>query len=66
MLRFKGKICILIGENMKRMILDGSHQSQLGLHLGMNKMYQDLKKFFWWSDKMKEIAQYVGACLTCQ
>jgi len=29
-------------------------------------MYQDLKESFWWSGMKKEIAQYVGTCLTCQ
>nr|KYP55424.1 hypothetical protein KK1_001636 [Cajanus cajan] len=32
----------------------------------MTKMYQDLKKTFWWPGMKREIAEYVAACLTCQ
>nr|GEZ23366.1 hypothetical protein [Tanacetum cinerariifolium] len=30
-----------------------------------NKMYQDLKKLYWWPNMKVEIATYVGKCLTC-
>ncbi|GKA68747.1 putative reverse transcriptase domain-containing protein [Tanacetum coccineum] len=31
---------------------------------GRNKMYQDLKKLYWWLNMKAEIAIYVGKCLT--
>ncbi|GJT32300.1 putative reverse transcriptase domain-containing protein [Tanacetum coccineum] len=30
-----------------------------------NKMYQDLKKLYWWPNMKAEIATYVSKCLTC-
>jgi hypothetical protein len=30
-----------------------------------NKMYQDLKKNFWWTRMKQEIAKYVSECDTC-
>nr|GEU98158.1 reverse transcriptase domain-containing protein [Tanacetum cinerariifolium] len=30
-----------------------------------NKMYQELKKLYWWSNMKAEIAIYVSKCLTC-
>ncbi|GJV54973.1 putative reverse transcriptase domain-containing protein [Tanacetum coccineum] len=30
-----------------------------------NKMYQDLKKLYWWPNMKVEIATYVSKCLTC-
>ncbi|GKC59022.1 putative reverse transcriptase domain-containing protein [Tanacetum coccineum] len=30
-----------------------------------NKMYQDLKKFYWWPNMKAIIAEYAGKCLTC-
>jgi len=65
-LRLNGRICIPTNEDLKRMILEEGHKSHLSLHPGMNKMYQDLKESFWWSNMKKEIAQYVATCLTCQ
>nr|GEW24880.1 putative reverse transcriptase domain-containing protein [Tanacetum cinerariifolium] len=30
-----------------------------------NKMYQDMKKLYWWPNMKAEIATYVGKCMTC-
>nr|GEX72078.1 putative reverse transcriptase domain-containing protein [Tanacetum cinerariifolium] len=32
---------------------------------GSDKMYQDLKKLYWWPNMKSIIAEYVGNCLTC-
>nr|GEX34517.1 hypothetical protein [Tanacetum cinerariifolium] len=32
---------------------------------GSNKMYQDLKKLYWWPNMKANIATYVSKCLTC-
>ncbi|GKF16610.1 putative reverse transcriptase domain-containing protein [Tanacetum coccineum] len=32
---------------------------------GSNKMYQDLKKLYWWPNMKADIATYVNKCLTC-
>ncbi|GJR48689.1 putative reverse transcriptase domain-containing protein [Tanacetum coccineum] len=42
-----------------------SHKSKYSIHLGLDKMYQDLKKLYWWPNKKAEIATYVSKCLTC-
>ncbi|GJU06359.1 putative reverse transcriptase domain-containing protein [Tanacetum coccineum] len=34
-------------------------------HPGSDKMYQDLKKLYWWPNMKAEIATYVSKCLTC-
>jgi len=51
---------------LRRKILDEAHESQFSIHLGSNKMYQDLKKKFWWTRMKKEIARYVVVCDVCQ
>ncbi|GKA43300.1 putative reverse transcriptase domain-containing protein [Tanacetum coccineum] len=35
------------------------------IHPGSDKMYQDLKKLYWWPNIQAIIAEYVGKCLTC-
>ena len=65
-LRFRDRICIPDDVDLKRMILEESHRSNLSIHPGATKMYQDLKKLFWWSGMKREVAQFVYACLTCQ
>ncbi|GKA85248.1 reverse transcriptase domain-containing protein [Tanacetum coccineum] len=42
-----------------------SHKSKYSIHPGSDKMYQDLKKLYWWPNMKEIIAEYVGKCLTC-
>ncbi|GJU69805.1 putative reverse transcriptase domain-containing protein [Tanacetum coccineum] len=42
-----------------------SHKSKYSIHPGSDKMYQDLKKLYWWLNMKEIIAEYVGKCLTC-
>ena len=65
-LRFQGKVCVPDDVEVKRLILEEGHKSRLSLHPGMPKMYQDLRKAFWWQGMKKDMAQFVSACLTCQ
>jgi hypothetical protein len=34
---------------LRRMIMNEAHCSRYSIHPGTNKMYQDLKKNFWWT-----------------
>ncbi|GKA43296.1 putative reverse transcriptase domain-containing protein [Tanacetum coccineum] len=40
-------------------------QTQRREHQSSDKMYQDLKKLYWWPNMKAIIAEYVGKCLTC-
>ncbi|GJV39397.1 reverse transcriptase domain-containing protein [Tanacetum coccineum] len=51
--------------DLRELIMNKSHKSQYSVHLGSDKMYQDLKKLYWWSNMKAEIATYVNKCLTC-
>jgi len=65
-LRFRNRICIPDDVEMKRMILEESHRSNLSIHPGATKMYHNLKKLFWWLGLNRDVAQFVYACLICQ
>jgi hypothetical protein len=61
-----GKTVIPCDAVLRRDILDEVHQIRYTIHPGNNKMYQDLKKRFWWCGKKKDIAEYVAQCHSCQ
>nr|GEW07517.1 hypothetical protein [Tanacetum cinerariifolium] len=42
-----------------------SHKSEYSIHPSSDKMYQDMKKLYWWSNMNANIATYVSKCLTC-
>nr|KYP43121.1 Transposon Ty3-I Gag-Pol polyprotein [Cajanus cajan] len=64
-LRYKGRICIPQDEELKKLILEKGHKSKLSVHPGMTKMYQDLKRIFWWNGMKREVAEYVASCIVC-
>ncbi|GKD26134.1 putative reverse transcriptase domain-containing protein, partial [Tanacetum coccineum] len=43
----------------------GAHKSKYSIHPGSDKMYQDIKKLYWWPNMKANIATYVSKCLTC-
>ncbi|GKB07361.1 hypothetical protein Tco_0835645 [Tanacetum coccineum] len=50
--------------NMRKVVMDKAHRSRYSIHPGADKMYKDVKKYYWWPDIKKDIALYVGKCLT--
>nr|GEX33701.1 putative reverse transcriptase domain-containing protein [Tanacetum cinerariifolium] len=51
--------------DLNALIMHESHKSKYYVHLGSDKMYQDMKKLYWWPNMKAEIATYVSKCLTC-
>jgi hypothetical protein len=45
--------------------MDEAHCSRYSIHPRTNKMYQVLKKNFWWTRMKREIVKYVFECDTC-
>ncbi|GKF55258.1 putative reverse transcriptase domain-containing protein, partial [Tanacetum coccineum] len=50
--------------DLRTMIMHESHKSKYSIHPGSNKMYQDMKKLYWWPNMKVDIATYVRKCLT--
>ncbi|GKD86280.1 putative reverse transcriptase domain-containing protein, partial [Tanacetum coccineum] len=50
---------------LRDLVMHESHKSKYSIHLGSNKMYQDLKLLYWWPNMKADIAMYVSKCLTC-
>nr|GEZ03786.1 hypothetical protein [Tanacetum cinerariifolium] len=51
--------------DLRALIFHESHKSKFSIHPGSDKMYQDLKKMYWWPNMKAEITTYVSKCLTC-
>ncbi|GJT69727.1 putative reverse transcriptase domain-containing protein [Tanacetum coccineum] len=44
--------------DLRTLIMHESHKSKYPIHPGSDKMYQDLKKLYWWPNMKAEIATY--------
>nr|GEV20135.1 putative reverse transcriptase domain-containing protein [Tanacetum cinerariifolium] len=51
--------------DLRTLIMYESYKSKYLIHPGSDKMYQDLKKLYWWPNMKVEIATYVSKYLTC-
>ncbi|GJW00711.1 reverse transcriptase domain-containing protein [Tanacetum coccineum] len=47
------------------MLRDRNAHQDPNVVTGSDKMYQDLKKLYWWPNMKAIITEYVGKCLTC-
>nr|GFC63344.1 putative reverse transcriptase domain-containing protein [Tanacetum cinerariifolium] len=52
-------------DDLKSVIMQESHKSKYSIHLGFEKMYQDMKKLYWWPNMKADIATYLSKYLTC-
>ncbi|GJY14020.1 putative reverse transcriptase domain-containing protein [Tanacetum coccineum] len=51
--------------DMRTVIMHEFHKSKYSIHSGYNKLYQYMKKLYWWPNMKANIATYVSKCLTC-
>ncbi|GJY70008.1 reverse transcriptase domain-containing protein [Tanacetum coccineum] len=51
--------------DLRSVIMHEFHKSKYSIYLGSKKMYQDMKKLYWWPNMKDDIATYVSKCLTC-
>nr|GEV02979.1 putative reverse transcriptase domain-containing protein [Tanacetum cinerariifolium] len=51
--------------NLRSIIMHESHKLNYSIHPGSEKMYQYMKKLYWWPNMKANIATYVSKCLTC-
>jgi hypothetical protein len=63
---FKDHLVVPKNFELHRKIMHDAHCSRYSIHPGTNKMYQDLKKNFWWTRIKREIARYAPECDTCR
>jgi hypothetical protein len=62
---FEQRLVVHVDPELRKKIFDEAHLSKFSIHPGSTKMYQDLRKNFWWSNMKVDIAKYVAKCDTC-
>ncbi|GKE51606.1 putative reverse transcriptase domain-containing protein, partial [Tanacetum coccineum] len=62
---FHGRSWLPCYGDLRSVIMHESHKPKYSIHPGSEKMYQDVKKLYWWPNMKADIATYVSKCLTC-
>ncbi|KAA0060279.1 pol protein [Cucumis melo var. makuwa] len=65
-LLFERRLCVPPDSAVKTELLSEAHSSPFSMHPGSTKMYQDLKRVYWWRNMKREVAEFVSRCLVCQ
>ncbi|KAL0549558.1 hypothetical protein IC582_014043 [Cucumis melo] len=65
-LLFERRLCVPSDSAVKTELLYEAHSSPFSMHPGSTKMYQDLKRVYWWRNMKREVAEFVSRCLVCQ
>ncbi|GJW72665.1 putative reverse transcriptase domain-containing protein [Tanacetum coccineum] len=61
----KNRVWFPLFGGLRDLIMHESHKSKYSIHSGSDKMYQDMKKLYWWPNMKADVATYVSKCLTC-
>ncbi|KAA0058449.1 pol protein [Cucumis melo var. makuwa] len=59
------RLLVEVGQ-VKTKLLTEAHSSPFTMHHGSTKMYQDLRRAYWWRNIKREVADIVSRCLVCQ
>ncbi|KAL0544204.1 hypothetical protein IC582_019317 [Cucumis melo] len=65
-LLFERRLCVPSDSAVKTELLSEAHSSPFSMHPCSTKMYQDLKRVYWWRNMKREVAEFVSKCLVCQ
>ena len=64
--RFKGRLCVPRDVELNNELLEDAHRAKHAIHPGSTKMYQDLKRQFWWNGMKRDTVQYIANYQICQ
>lgn len=65
-MRKKGKLCVPNVGDVRKKVIKECHRSKFTIHPKGTKMYQDMKRSFFWEGMKRDVGLWVKQCLNCQ
>ncbi|KAL0536821.1 hypothetical protein IC582_025783 [Cucumis melo] len=65
-LLFERRLSMPSDSAVKIELLSEAHSSPFSMHRGSTKMYQNLKRVYWWRNMKRKVAEFVSKCLVRQ
>jgi hypothetical protein len=66
LLRYRGRMYIPKSGDIRSIILKESHKALYCAHLGVKKMYADMRRLFFWVGMKRYVVHFIAKCLECQ
>src|ERR1700712_2354959 len=66
LLYYKGKIWVPNDIDLKKLIMEAEHDTNVAGHMGMDKTTEMIRRNFFWPKMAEEIEDYVRSCEDCQ
>ena len=63
---YRGRVVVPQLTDLREEILKEFHYSRFSMHPGGTKMYQDLRRQYYWSGMKRHVGDFVRRCLMCQ
>ena len=64
-LYFQNRLYVPVDNELKKELLHKAPNSMFTMHPRGNKMYQDLKQYYWWRGMKRDVTEYVSKYLMC-
>jgi hypothetical protein len=65
-LRYRGRMYITKDGDIQRIILKEAHRALYYAHPGVKKMYEDMRKLFFWVGMKRDVVHFIAKSLECQ
>lgn len=65
-LRLHGRICLPGDQQLRQRILQEAYVIPYSVHLGMSKMYEDPRQYFWQDELRPDAVEFVARCQSYQ
>ena len=60
-----GKWCLVVPEKMRQRLLHEAHGGQFAGHFGEKRVYDLLRRYYWWAGMQADVHRHCHTCLVC-
>ena len=65
-IRYDTRLWVPASEELRKEVLKEAYSSAYTVHPESTKMYKNLKRYLWWNNMKRDMADHVAKCLVCQ
>ena len=62
---FPGRWCVAVPSDLRSRLLDDAHSGLLAGHLAEKRVYDRLRRTYWWSGMRGDVRKHCRSCLAC-